>query len=140
MDLENKETQSHHKMDLMTQAYINIRDHRAKLSKEFEAEDKRLEEQMKIISNEMSDICKEMNASSIKTKYGTIIRSVKQRYWTNDWDSMYQVIKEHDAFALLTRSIHQSNMKEFLAENPDLLPKGLNVDHEYTVVVRRSKE
>jgi len=140
MGLENQETQSHHKMDSMTQAYINIRDHRAKLSKEFEAEDKRLEEQMKIISNEMSDICKEMNASSIKTKYGTIIRSVKQRYWTNDWDSMYQVIKEHDAFALLTRSIHQSNMKEFLAENPDLLPKGLNVDHEYTVVVRRSKE
>ena len=140
MGLENQETQSHHKMDLMTQAYINIRDHRAKLSKEFETEDKRLEEQMKIISNEMSDICKEMNASSIKTKYGTIIRSVKQRYWTNDWDSMYQVIKEHDAFALLTRSIHQSNMKEFLAENPDLLPKGLNVDHEYTVVVRRSKE
>jgi hypothetical protein len=31
-------------------------------------------------------------------------------------------------------------MKEFLSENPDLLPMGLNVESEYTVVVRRSKE
>jgi hypothetical protein len=30
-------------------------------------------------------------------------------------------------------------MKEFLSENPDLLPAGLNVENSYTVVVRRSK-
>jgi len=29
--------------------------------------------------------------------------------------------------------------KEFLVENPDLLPMGLNVESEYTVVVRRPK-
>jgi hypothetical protein len=31
-------------------------------------------------------------------------------------------------------------MKQFLEENPDLLPMGLNVDREYTVVVRRPTE
>ena len=140
MSDETQEDKAPQKMDDMVKAYIRIRDKRSENKKEFEEHDSALESQMQLISDEMLNMCKKINADSIKTKYGTIIRSVKQRYWTNDWDSMYQVIKEHDAFALLTRSIHQSNMKEFLAENPDLLPKGLNVDHEYTVVVRRSKE
>jgi hypothetical protein len=30
-------------------------------------------------------------------------------------------------------------MKEFLSENPEVQPVGLNVENEYTVVVRRSK-
>jgi hypothetical protein len=31
-------------------------------------------------------------------------------------------------------------MKDFLSENPDLYPQGLNVESQYTVVVRRAKE
>jgi hypothetical protein len=31
-------------------------------------------------------------------------------------------------------------MKDFLSENPTVLPLGLNVENAYTVVVRRSKE
>ena len=77
---------------------------------------------------------------SIRTKAGTIIRSVKSRYWTNDWDSMYDFIEETGAYGLLEKRLHQTNMKEFLLENPDLLPRGLNVENQYTVVVRRSKE
>jgi hypothetical protein len=95
---------------------------------------------MQLISDEMLNMCKKINADSIKTKYGTIMRSVKSRYWTNDWDSMYDFIYENDAFGLLEKRLHQTNMKDFLAENPDLLPKGLNLESEYTVVVRRSKE
>ena len=49
-------------------------------------------------------------------------------------------IEETGAFGLLEKRLHQTNMKDFLAENPDLYPKGLNVESEYTVVVRRSKE
>jgi hypothetical protein len=52
---------------------------------------------------------------------------------------MYRFIKEHDAFALLEKRLHQTNMKEFLSENPEVQPVGLNVENEYTVVVRRSK-
>ena len=85
-------------------------------------------------------MCKAVDANSIKTNAGTIIRSVKSRYWTNDWDSMYRFIKEHDAFALLEKRLHQSHMKQFLDENPDAHPAGLNVEREFTVVVRRSKE
>jgi hypothetical protein len=88
----------------------------------------------------MLETCKEMNASSIRTPHGTIVRSVKSRYWTNDWDSMYQFIRDNDAFALLEKRLHQTHMKEFLEENPDVLPMGLNTENQYTVVVRRKKE
>jgi len=40
---------------------------------------------------------------------------------------------------LLERRIHQTNIKQFLEENPDLLPAGLNVDSAYSITVRRSK-
>ncbi len=127
-------------LDRLTAIYIKIRDKRAANKKVFEAEDTDLEDQMKVLAQEMLDVCKDMNADSVRTPHGTIIRSVKSRYWTNDWDSMYSFIEETNAFGLLEKRLHQTNMKDFLAENPDLYPKGLNVESEYTVVVRRSKE
>ena len=127
-------------LEQLTKVYIKIRDNRRVLEQAFKVEDEKLQEQIRAIEEQMLDICKMFNASSIKTEAGTIIRSVKSRYWTNDWDSMYQFIRENSAFALLERRLHQSHMKQFLEENPDLTPAGLNVDKEYTVVVRRSKE
>jgi hypothetical protein len=127
-------------LEQLTKVYIKIRDNRRVLEQAFKVEDEKLQEQIRAIEEQMLDICKKFNASSIKTEAGTIIRSVKSRYWTNDWDSMYQFIRENSAFALLERRLHQSHMKQFLEENPDLTPAGLNVDKEYTVVVRRSKE
>ena len=127
-------------LEQLTKVYIKIRDSRRVLEHEFKAKDEQLQEQIRAIEEQMLDICKKFNASSIKTEAGTVIRSVKSRYWTNDWDSMYQFIRENSAFALLERRLHQTHMKQFLEENPDLSPAGLNVDKEYTVVVRRSKE
>ena len=123
----------------LTEIYIKIRDARAELKSKFDQEDLGLKEQMGLLETSMLDACKDMNADSVRTPHGTIIRSVKSRYWTNDWDSMYDFIEEHGAFGLLEKRLHQTNMKDFLAENPDVLPMGLNVDSEYTVVVRRSK-
>ena len=124
---------------MLANVYIKIRDARTALKTEFTTQDSVLQEQMDLLEANMLDACKDLNASSIKTQHGTIIRSVKSRYWTNDWDSMYTFIKEQGAFGLLEKRLHQTNMKEFLVENPDLLPMGLNVESEYTVVVRRPK-
>jgi hypothetical protein len=127
-------------LEQLTATYIKIRDARNKLKQEYEGKDAELETQLRVIEQEMLEICKAVDANSIKTDAGTVIRSVKSRYWTNDWDSMYRFIKEHDAYALLEKRLHQSHMKQFLEENPEIEPAGLNVEREYTVVVRRSKE
>ena len=139
MTEETSEGKSSPNLDMLAGVYIKIRDARTTLKAEFTTQDSVLQEQMDMLEANMLDACKDLNASSIKTQHGTIIRSVKSRYWTNDWDSMYTFIKEQGAFGLLEKRLHQTNMKDFLVENPDLLPMGLNVESEYTVVVRRSK-
>ena len=139
MTEENSEDKSSPNLDLLAGVYIKIRDARTTLKAEFTMQDSVLQEQMNLLETNMLDACKDLNASSIKTPPGTIIRSVTSRYWTNDWDSMYTFIKEQGAFGLLEKRLHQTNMKDFLVENPDLLPMGLNVESEYTVVVRRPK-
>jgi hypothetical protein len=140
MDEAVQEETSSVDMDKLAAVYIKIRDKRAVAKKEFDERDKGLEEQMQIVADEMLEACKRIGADSIKTPHGTIIRSVKSRYWTNDWDSMYSFIEGQGAFGLLEKRLHQTNMKDFLSENPDLYPVGLNVENSYTVVVRRSKE
>ena len=136
---EESEVAERPDLDQLTAIYLKIRDKRSELKREFENQDKDLEEQQKMLAEQMLDSCKELGADSIKTPHGTIIRSVKSKYWTGDWDSMYTFIKEHDAFGLLEKRLHQTNMKDFLNEHPDVMPMGLNVENEYTIVVRRAK-
>ena len=126
-------------LDKITEVYIKMRDKRSDLKHKFDSEDGAIQEEMKLLEEQMLDVCKRMSAESIRTKVGTIIRSIKTRYWTNDWDSMRTFIKDNDAFDLLEKRLHQTNMRQFLEENPDVLPIGLNVDREFTVVVRRAK-
>jgi hypothetical protein len=125
--------------DKLAEIYIKIRDKRAELKEQFESQDNELKAQQDMLAEQMLALCQEQNADSIKTPAGTIIRKVDTRYWTTDWDSMYQFIEEHDAFPLLEKRLHQTNLKQFLEENPKLLPAGLQADSKYTVVVRRSK-
>jgi len=126
-------------MEKLVSTYIKIRDARDDIKREAEEKIKEMEAEMQMLSGAMLDLFKEQGIDSAKTPFGTAYRSVKSRYWTNDWEGMYDFIHENDAYELLEKRIHQSNMKQFLEENPDLLPKGLNVDSEYTVTVRRSK-
>jgi hypothetical protein len=127
-------------LDKLTMIYIKIRDARDNLTAKYKADHAELEAQLDILEHQMLDTCKDQGADSIRTPHGTIIRSVKSRYWTDDWDSLYAFIEETGDYGLLEKRLHQTHMKEFLAENPDLFPKGLNVENQYTVVVRRSKE
>jgi hypothetical protein len=125
--------------DKLAKIYLKMRDKRQEMAREFEEQDNDLKSQMEVIEQKMLDICKETGADSIKTPHGTIIRSVKTRYWTSDWESMHDFVLTHKAFDLLERRVHQTNMKQWLEENPNLLPMGLNSEARYSTTVRRSK-
>jgi len=127
-------------LDTLASIYLKMRDARDKVRCDADAKEKEIQEQMDVVEKQMLDACRVLGADSVRTPVGTIIRSVKSRYWTNDWDSMYRFIKEHDAYGLLEKRLHQTHMKDFLEENPDVFPEGVNVENSYTVVVRRSKE
>ena len=125
------------KADKLVKAYVRIRDKRKAIAEAYEREDNELKEFLETIETELLEICKETGADSLRTEFGTVSRRVAKRYWTNDWHSFYQFLKEHGAMELLEKRIAQTNMGTFLEENPDLLPPGLQVDSRYTVSIRR---
>jgi hypothetical protein len=122
----------------LVKAYIKMRDARAALSTEYETKDKEIKDQMEMIEHTLLDVCKRAGADSIKTGAGTVIRGVRTSYWTSDWESMHNFVKENQALDLLERRVAQKAMGEFLKANPDKMPKGMNVETKYTVTVRRA--
>lgn len=125
--------------DKLVSAYIRLRDARSKILKEFEEKDSELKTQQDMVSDHLQDLLKIVGADNIKTKHGTVTRTIKTRYWTSDWSSMFEFIKDNDAMYLMEQRLHQTNIKKFLEDNPDQLPIGLNSDSRYTVSVRKSK-
>jgi predicted metal-dependent phosphotriesterase family hydrolase len=126
-------------VDQIVEVYIKIRDARDEARREADRIEADFQSQLDVLEQQMLDVCKSTGATSLKTPHGTIMQSVKKRYWTNDWEKFYSFMFEHNVPELLERRIHQTNIKQFLEENPDMLPLGLNVEAEQSITVRRSK-
>jgi len=121
----------------LTSVYLKIKDKRSELSAEFKEKDAELVEQLDKVKKALLDYCQEQGVDSVRTSAGLFYRSARTRYWTSDWASLHEFILDNEVPELLDKRVNQSNMKQFLEENPTLVPKGLNVDSEYVVSVRR---
>lgn len=126
-------------LDKLVSVYIKIRDKKAELIAAMTAQEEDFNLKLKAIELKLLEHCKENGVESVRTESGTFYRSVKFRYGTSDWESMGKFILENEAPELLEKRIHQGNMRQFLEDNPDKLPRGLNCDSEYTVTVRRKR-
>lgn len=125
--------------DTLVKTYIKIRDAKQAKERALKEEINALDAQLSIIEQELLEICKDTGQDGGKTASGTFSRSVKRRYWTNDWDSMYKFINEHAMPELLEKRLHQQNFVQFITENPDLMPEGVNVESKYSVTVYRPR-
>lgn len=123
--------------DRLVKVYRKIRDAINEKEEAHKTEIAELKEQLDIVGAKLLEICNTQNMDSLRTPEGTATRRAVTRYWTNDWESMYGFIKEHDAPFLLEQRIHNGNMKQFLEENPETLPIGLNADTKYVISVRK---
>lgn len=124
-------------LDRLVRAYRKVRDAIQKLTRDYETELERLEGIRQGFSTEIKDRMLVSGAKTIRTDSGTVVLGKKTRYNTNDWDSFKKFVLEHEAVELLERRISQGNMKQFLEENPTLVPPGLDASTEYTVTVRK---
>jgi hypothetical protein len=124
-------------VEKLVKVYIKMREKHAEMSSAFKEQEEMLKEHMAKVKSALLEHCKEHNVESVRTAEGLFFRTLKQSYWTNDWESMGKFIVEHQVPELLEKRLHQGNIKQFLAEHPDLLPPGINVDSEYSVTVRR---
>ena len=125
-------------LNKMMRAYLKIKEERARLSTDFNEADDKLVSQQNTIKSALLEYLKENDMKSVKTDAGTFYRTVKQKYWTSDWEHMHEFILEHKVPEFLDKRLNQKNVREFLEENPDLLPKGLNVDAEFALTIRKA--
>jgi hypothetical protein len=126
-------------LDRLVSVYIKIRDKKNELAAAFAEQEKELAGKLDTVKQALLEHCKATGTESVKTASGTFWRTQKKRFWTSDWDAMNRFIVENEAVDLLEKRIHQGNMKQFLEENPEVLPPGLNADSEYSITVRRKK-
>lgn len=122
----------------LVEAFIAIRSQRERLLQEFEAADKALKAESAQIEMALLNVCNSINADSIKTSHGTVMRKLNERFFCQDWDNFYKFVLDNEAVQLLERRIHQGNFKEFMKDHEgDGLPPGVNVMREYGVSVRK---
>lgn len=120
-------------------AYLNIRNEREKILREFEAKDAKLKEDMAKIEALLLDVCNNINADSIRTSHGTVMRKLNERFFCQDWENFRKFIFENEAMELLEKRIHQGNFKQFMAEHEaDGLPPGVSVMREYGITIRKA--
>ena len=123
--------------DKLTKTFLKIRAKRSLLSAEFKKEDDKLQQQQDRIKQAMLDHCERHNVQSVKSSEGLFFTSSKTKYWASDWDAMHTFIKEHNVPELLDKRINQTNMKDFLEDNPDKVPDGLEISQETSISVRK---
>lgn len=120
-------------IDTLCKIYMKMR---AKVS-ELDAQIATIKEQQEQVSIAMRDKMKDLGVNSLRTDHGTVTMLKKTRYYTQDWDSFKNFVLENQAVDLLERRIAQTNMTQFLEENPGLVPPGLNADTKLDVSVRK---
>lgn len=124
-------------LDRLAKIYRKIRSQLATLTQEYDTKVLELKASQDEIKNAMKDQMKALGVTSVRTLEGTVVLSVKTRYNTQDWDSFKKFVVEHDAVDLLEKRIAQTNMAQFLEENPGVVPPGLNSSSEYDISVRK---
>tara|TARA_R110000824_G_scaffold49380_1_gene138530 strand:- start:3175 stop:3576 length:402 start_codon:yes stop_codon:yes gene_type:complete len=124
-------------LEKLVKVFIKIRTKRSELSSKFKEEDGDLQSKQDAVKRALLDHCKEHAVESVRTSEGLFYRTVKTRYWTSDWESMHKFIAKHNVPEFFEKRLNQTNVKQFLEENPEKVPEGLNVDSEYAITIRK---
>jgi hypothetical protein len=64
----------------LVKTYVTIRDERNKLAREYDAKDKDLANDMVSIEQALLNSCNEIGADSMRTEFGTVIKSTKENF------------------------------------------------------------
>jgi len=125
-------------VERMTRVYLKIKAKRSEISRAFKEEDDTLKGQQDAVKQALLSYCKLHGVESVRTGEGLFYRSTRTKYWTHDWEAMHRFIMERNLPEFFTKSLNQTNVKQFLEENPDTLPEGLSIDSEYIISVRKN--
>ena len=121
----------------VTRAFLNIRDARAKLRKQYDTEDSVLAESQRRLEAIMLDHLNTSGMESVRTEAGTYYRQEQLKPAGSDWDAFYRFIRDEDAFDALERRIKTGFVQDYIEEHGEP-PPGVSTHREYVVRVRKT--
>ncbi len=86
---------------------------------------------------ELLKFCNDKGLDSVRTPMGTVSRRIQTRYWTTDWEQMHKFILDNETPFFLEKRLNNSAIQQYLEDNPDVLPPGMQIDRKYTIQVRK---
>lgn len=121
----------------LVKAYRKIRDALADEKAAYEEKAATMQADLDRVGAELLKFCNDKGLDSVKTPMGTVSRRIQTRYWTTDWEEMHKFILDKKVPYVLEKRINNSVLQQFLEDNPDVFPPGLQVDRKYTLQVRK---
>ena len=126
------------KLDEIVQAYLTIRGQRENIAREFELQDAELKAEQAQLEQVLLEQCNEMNAETIRTGVGTVVKTLKESYICSDWDGLKSFIMDNGLIELMQQRLHNTNLKEYLANHEgEGMPPGVSSFREYSIVVKK---
>jgi hypothetical protein len=124
-------------LDKLVKIYRKIKMEIDTMTQEYDTKLEVLKGQQDEIKFAIKDQMKALGVTSVKSPFGTVSMMLKTRYNTNDWSSFKDFILEHSAVDLLEKRVAQTNMAQFLEENPGVVPPGLNSVSEFEIRITK---
>ena len=117
---------------------MTIRGQRENIAREFELKDAELKAEQAQLEQVLLEQCNEMNAETIRTGAGTVVKTLRESYICSDWDGLKSFIMENGLIELMQQRLHNTNLKEYLTTHEgEGMPPGVSSFREYSIVVKK---
>jgi hypothetical protein len=123
--------------DEIVTRYIQLRDHKAALKKQYEETVGPVTEAMEKIENALLKHLQATGTESMRTSAGTFYKTTSTKATVADRDGFMSFVKDNDLWALLEVRAAKTAVEQYRTEHNDL-PPGINWTETYVVNVRRS--
>lgn len=118
--------------------YIKLRDQKAQMKADFDAQVAPLQEKMDKLEAKLLEVFNQTGMDSVKTEFGTAYATVRTSASIADRDAFMDFVKANEEWALLEVRVSKTAVEQFRSANDDELPPGINVREERVVNIRRS--
>ena len=118
--------------------YIKLRDQKAQMKADFDAQVAPLQEKMDKLEAKLLDVFNQTGMDSVKTEFGTAYATVRTSASIADRDAFMDFVKAHEEWSLLEVRVSKTAVEQYRSANDDELPPGINVREERVVNIRRS--
>lgn len=128
---------SESKVEQIVERYIQMRDRKAQMKKEYEASVKDIDMAMERVENHLQSLMNTLGVESLRTSHGTAYQTIRTSATVADWEMTLGWIRAHEHWAMLEKRVSKTFVDDYRSEHDDL-PPGVNWTEARTVNIKRS--